>query len=296
MQTSNLKPAKRQRLLHADNPRGFTLIELLVVIAIIAILAAMLLPVLSKAKDKARSTQCMSNAKQLGLGWLMYADDNNENMAPNAPSNVPYPGQSWVEGALSWKDNNPANTNLSYLTKGLFAVYVVNPNVYHCPSDIYTCKEGGNALKGGAMMERVRSYSMNGFIEGGGWIGNKGGAANESGAHPGYRAYNKLSDILNPSPSDLFVTLDEHPDSINDCCMIINPASNSKWEDVPGSNHGRSAGFSFADGHSEIHKWKVGSTCPPVKKTTGSISGTITVGSDVQDVTWIQQHATALLN
>jgi hypothetical protein len=87
--------------------------------------------------------------------------------------------------------------------------------------------------------------------------------------------------------------LDEHPDSINDGCMISNPASDATWEDVPGSNHGRSCAFSFADSHSEIHAWRVGSTCPPVRKTSSSISGTIAVGPNTQDVNWVQTHATA---
>jgi prepilin-type N-terminal cleavage/methylation domain-containing protein len=267
---------------------GFTLIELLVVIAIIAILAALLLPALSKAKDKAKSVQCMGNSRQLGLAWVIYSDDANGNLVPNAPSYVPNM-TCWVEGALSWAADNTANTNVNKLLQSLLYPSLRSTAVFHCPGDVYTCVEGGVSL------ERVRSMSMNGFVEGGGFAGYKTGPANVSGKYAGYRAYNKITDILNPSPANLFVFLDEHPDSINDGFFITNPSSNTKWEDVPGSNHARSCGFSFADGHSEIHKWRVGTTVQPVLKSTASISATITVGTDKTDVTWMQQHATAPL-
>jgi hypothetical protein len=135
---------------------------------------------------------------------------------------------------------------------------------------------------------------MNGFFEGGGYAAVKSGPPNDSGAHPGYFAYNKLSDMVRPSPVDLFVLLDQHPDSIKDCDMISNPTANTTWEDVPASNHARSGAFSFADGHSEIHKWRDSATCAPVTKT--AISGKLVVGPDKTDVTWVQQHATASIN
>ena len=193
-----------------DAKRAFTLIELLVVIAIIAILAALLLPALSKAKVKAQGIMCMSNGKQLGLAWLMYADDNNgvccQNMEGGDP-NTP----SWVLGWENFIPDNTENTNLQMLTQGLLWPYSKSAGIYKCPADTYL------ALQGTQKLPRLRSLSMNAYIQGNGYAG--------SGQtwYPNYRCYNKLTDIVNPKPTDLFVFVDEHPDSINDGWLIVDP-------------------------------------------------------------------------
>jgi len=248
-----------QRKISQKRPdvRGFTLIELLVVIAIIAILAGLLLPALTRAKLKAQSIYCMNNQKQLTLGWIMYADDNQGNLVPNSGGGTSDPTLSWVLGWLDFTPFNSDNTNTQYLLKTKISPYTKTTGIYKCPGDKYTCTEGGGKIA------RVRSVSMNGFIEGGAFSGAHG--PNDSGIASGWYSYNKMTDIMKPSPSMLWVFVDEQADSINDGWLVTNPNSLTSWEDLPASYHGGSGGYGFADGHSEIHKWKDASTVIPVK-------------------------------
>src|SRR5438445_4827443 len=133
-------------------------------------------------------------------------------------------------------------------------------HIYKCPADIYTCVEGNHNLP------RVRSVSMNGYIEGNAYLTSKSGAPNQSIWYGGaYLAYNKISDIVRPPPNNLFVFLDEHPDSINDGWFITDMAdtTSSAWVDLPASYHNRACGFSFADGHAEIHNGLDPLNCQP---------------------------------
>ena len=262
--------------------RGFTLIELLVVIAIIAILAGLLLPALSKAKTKGQGILCLNNTKQLMLAWRLYVDDQNGKI-PAAYSDIPS-YNVWVYGILNWDGANRDNWDLTNtLVKGTIWKYTSGTQkIYKCPADVYLTK-APNARP------RLRSNSINA------WMGMHDGRPTWFGNSPPWRMFLKESDVVVPSETWVFV--DEHPDSINDgfFCTDMNPAPNlsaATLPDCPASYHNGACGFVFADGHSEIHRWVNPRTRIPVKRVDNFNAGN---QSNNKDIEWLWSKTTQRL-
>jgi prepilin-type N-terminal cleavage/methylation domain-containing protein/prepilin-type processing-associated H-X9-DG protein len=272
--------------------KAFTLIELLVVIAIIAILAAMLLPALARAKTEAISSKCMSNKKQMQLVWFMYAGDNRDTLADNHDFHdfgrysppVPPGTPCWVEGWLSWAGGAGSdNTNLSGVVGfgySLFGPYLANnAKVFTCPADAYLSAPQHQA----GWQNRVRSIAMDGNVG------------------PGQRwdfpwsIYTnpiiKMSDFTIPAPANSWIFMDEHPDWLDDGTLYIDPQSTNglgQFTELPGSFHNNACGISFGDGHVEIHKWMDARTYQPVKYIYQGGTGGIDISSSPSvDLAWL---------
>jgi prepilin-type N-terminal cleavage/methylation domain-containing protein/prepilin-type processing-associated H-X9-DG protein len=283
--------------------RAFTLIELLVVIAIIGILASILLPVLAKTKSKAQGIFCLNSTKQLNLAWRLYADDQNDKLAYNlggTSGEKKIAGHSplnWVNNIMDWTVKNSDNTNTDTIAEGSLGPYTSKTyGIYRCPADNVLISDQREA----GWSWRIRSYSMNAMI------GNAGDASSTgiNQNNPNYVQFFTMAAI--PEPSQIFVFLDEHPDSIDDGYFLdgIRPADPGdippggqgggvtfykEWIDLPAAYHNGGASLSFADGHCETHRW----VCPSTKQPAQPYGATLPLPvppDQTTDFLWVVKH------
>ena len=230
---------------------GFTLIELLVVIAIIAILAAMLLPVLTKSKEKAAAVACLNNLKQLEVCWHLYAVDNEDVLPPNDSVMAASSQSSPIASGVSWCPDHPrTDTNTVDLERGVLFPYNRSVGIYHCPADKSTIDSTSTDVP---LRLRNRSYNMsqsvNGYPE----------FQDPFGIISSLPSWKKLSMVIKPPPSRLFVFVDEHQDTLLDAQFgnpVGMPVYPQIWFDLPADRHNQAANFSFADGHVERWRWR----------------------------------------
>lgn len=272
---------------------GFTLLELCVVVAIILVLVGLLLPALSRSKSRAQAIVCMNNSRQLAFAWTMYSTENNNRLAYNLGGSAQvrlstfqsYPvNPNWVNNIMDW-ELTPDNTNLTFVNQSLLAPLAsFSSSVFHCPADSTL-----SALQRKAgWTGRVRSISMNAMV-------GDPGALLQDGVktdNPGLEQFLRDTDF--DDPASIFVFLDEHPDSINDGYFLNTPDSH-QWLDLPASSHNGGASFSFADGHTEIHRWQNGDTVRPAIPDGAGLPFTLLTGQTA-DFDWVIKHTSVPVN
>jgi len=274
---------------------AFTLIELMVVIAILGVLAALLLPVLARSKQKAQGLQCLSNHRQLTLAWKMYTDDNNDRLLfasrhPMFPEMNPF---AWVLGDLDFDPNNPSNwdPNVDLKKSPLWPYCGRSIGIWKCPADYSAVTVNGESRP------RVRSMSMNLWV--GGFAGYDGGLSGDDyWAYGGnlWRVYLKMSEFTDPGPSGIFLLMDMREDSIDWGNFAtdmrgwpVHPEQTGFY-DLPASYHHRAGGLSYVDGHAEIRRWRDDRTMPPL--VPDGLVPDVFPSPNNPDIVWLQARAT----
>ena len=265
---------------------AFTLVELLVVVAMIGLLAMMLVPTMARTKTNSSSFQCLNNLRQLGFAWKMYADDNNGGLVYNRDGSQvgkSLGNEAWVGGWLDYTSGTD-NTNTALLIDhnkypygAYLGPYVKTALVFKCPSDRSTAPMAGGA------QPRVRSISMNSYV----------GTYGRTWSPPSrYALCTNFAQIK--LPADMFVFLDEREDSINNGLFYTDPDILYQIVKYPASYHNNAGGFSFADGHSEIHPWKDPRTMP-VLRPGQVLTLNVSLPGDV-DVLWLAQRGAGVVS
>jgi prepilin-type N-terminal cleavage/methylation domain-containing protein len=281
------KPVKKALPRFRPAPQAFTLTELLVVIAIIAILAAILLPLLVRAKRRAQGVYCLNNLRQLQVGWQLYISDHEDKVAPNdddlqSGKSLQHPG--WVAGRLrtdSDQGDKTDSTNMDiligshYAQFGSIGGYVKDYKVYRCPADKSTVQIDGISIP------RVRSMSMNAYFWG-----------SSRWANSNFVSFRKMADISNPA--NIWVFIDEREDSMNDGSFAVDMTKEYAIIDYPASYHNGSGGLSFTDGHSEYHHWTEPTTIPVLKPGQRLPRGSKSTSPIDKDMSWLTARTTVL--
>jgi prepilin-type N-terminal cleavage/methylation domain-containing protein/prepilin-type processing-associated H-X9-DG protein len=269
---------------------GFTLVELLVVVAILAVLSALLLPALAHAKGKGQATYCLDQLRQLSLAWVLYADDEQQVLPFNLGAAEIHQQaaqgmfRSWTSSVMSW-ELDADNTNTVRVTEGGIGPYTSRePRLYRCPAD----RVVSDLQAAQGWPARVRSISMNAMVGDAGEFSRSGANVN----NPYYRQFFKLTQI--PEPSQIFVFIEEHPDSINDG-YFINKFYTKRWMDLPAAWHQGSANLTFADGHAERHKWLCPSTQPPPRPEAAHLPFGLPAG-ELTDFNWLMARTSLEAN
>ena len=285
---------------------GFTLIELLVVIAIIAILGALLLPALARAKQQALRIKCLNDKKELELATLMYADDFQDLLIPNQPQDLDPNQTNWCTVKMDFMSNHPDNTNYGKLVNPTYSKlgsYIKSPDVFKCPADPSSVAQLG---------PRVRSVAANQAV-GTLWVPVTVGCEVPANApvtgqwltgslndcQTTWRTYGKFQQMTLPGPAMTFIYIDENPNTIDDASFAVQMADLTQFIELPSSFHNNACAVGFADGHAEVHKW-TGAVClqpyyPNVQNTAPiirSIPGSDTASQN--DLAWLQQRTSAL--
>ena len=263
---------------------GFTLLELLVVVAVVAVLAGLLLPALAGARRAGQAIACVNNIRQVALAWHLYADDDDDALAYNLGRNETRQTiadgtfLNWVNNVMTWELDED-NTNTTWVTRGGLGPYGGGAvSLYRCPTDSVLSDRQEEA----GWDVRVRSVSMNAMVGNAGEFTARGTNVNV----PGYRQFFRLAQI--PEPSQIFVFIEEHPESIDDGYFLNKPWTR-EWHDLPASYHDGAANLAFADGHVEKHQWRVGLTKPPARPLPGLLPMAVPEEEDA-DFDWLMDH------
>ncbi len=268
---------------------GFTLTELLVVIAVIAILAGLLLPAMSRAKAKGAGVRCLSNNRQIMISWQMYTDENADRLLfASEGDDVRTRAATWVTGTMDFDPANRSNWDVEEdIKKSPLWPYAQSAEIWTCPAD-----NSGVRVRG-RFYRRVRSLAMSL------WVGGFGGVVPEEWGL-NFRVYLKLNDFIDPGPAQTWLFMDQREDSINmgNYITVMHgwPGQPKEYRfdlDFPASYHHRAGGFSFVDGHAEIHRWRDARTMPPLRKGSNALFKLGLVPSpNNPDIRWLQERAT----